>query len=288
MTFAREVEIESGVVCPPPWEIAPYGVVSLLEMLRLYADRFAQYFSTIQKCETQLKTMALFKETEIVAPNIASSVLSRVVALALVCGEHDLASSYQKCERIIEKMAELQNRVTSGEMYHWLTDLRERCEDDLKGELFLHLSLTEARLYNSPKEEWGHSISKFHQTIGDIEEAAKCLALARYTGAVFHLQRVMEFGLKSLAVKLGKPFDKNSWDSHLKDIERELEARYKAAGSRTPDEEFYSEAAAQIGHIKVAWRNPTMHIDRTYTPEVARDIWNAVKAFMRHLATRVP
>jgi hypothetical protein len=74
---------------------------------------------------------------------------------------------------------------------------------------------------------------------------------------------------------------------HLTDIETELTNRYKAAGARTPDELFFAEAAAQIGHIKHAWRNPTMHVDRKYTEEEAKEVMQAVKSFMRHLAIRL-
>lgn len=276
-------EVELGAV-HPPWETDPRGVVSLLDMLRLYADLF-------MKTAFQL-TLWEGKFSEAPADHLFTEHNQAVVGakaglLWLHSTEHQLKGSVGKCARVQNRC---QNRplLTYGEMVSMLTGIRESFEDDLAGELFLHLTLAEARLYDSPTEEWQEARSKFHKTTFDIEEAAKCLALGRYTAAVFHLQRVMEFGLKTLAAKLGKPFDRNSWDAHLKDIEKELEARYKAAGTRTPDEEFYSEAAAQIGHVKVAWRNPTMHIDRTYIEEIARDIWNAVKAFMRHLSTKLP
>jgi hypothetical protein len=36
--------------------------------------------------------------------------------------------------------------------------------------------------------------------------------------------------------------------------------------------------------VKMSWRNPTMHIVRTYTPEEAQQIFGAVKTFMGRLA----
>ncbi|MGB9121887.1 MAG: hypothetical protein WCE73_14790, partial [Candidatus Angelobacter sp.] len=80
---------------------------------------------------------------------------------------------------------------------------------------------------------------------------------------------------------------RHDWGRQLQDINTELEKKYKSAGARTPDEQFFSESASQIGHVKNAWRNPTMHIDRRYNEEVSLDIFNAVKALMRHLATRL-
>jgi hypothetical protein len=80
---------------------------------------------------------------------------------------------------------------------------------------------------------------------------------------------------------------RNDWGKHLTDIENELTKRYKISGSRTPDELFFAEAAAQIGHIKTAWRNPTMHVDRAYTEEQAEDILLAVRSLLCHFATRL-
>jgi hypothetical protein len=101
-----------------------------------------------------------------------------------------------------------------------------------------------------------------------------------------HLCRVVEIGLRALANQLCLPC-RPDWGKHLDDIEKELTRRYKASATRAADELFYAEAAAQIGHIKTAWRNPSMHADKTYTPERAMDIFRAVDSFMRHLATKI-
>ena len=42
----------------------------------------------------------------------------------------------------------------------------------------------------------------FPNLIEDIDEAAKCLALSRYTACMFHLMRVMESSIHRLAKKL--------------------------------------------------------------------------------------
>lgn len=120
----------------------------------------------------------------------------------------------------------------------------------------------------------------------DIQEAGKCLALSLGTACVMHLMRAVEAGLKALSKQLELP-DQNDWGSHLRQIEKELEIRAKKAKARSTEEIFYSEAAIQLAHVKTAWRNPTMHIDRTYTVEEAEDIFQAVKILMTNLATRM-
>ena len=60
-----------------------------------------------------------------------------------------------------------------------------------------------------------------------------------------------------------------------------------AAGARSPDEVFYAEAAATIDYMRRAFRNPTMHPDRSYSQDRAEEIFLSVKSFMNHLATKL-
>ncbi len=52
-------------------------------------------------------------------------------------------------------------------------------------------------------------------------------------------------------------------------------------------QEFCAEAAVLLRAVKIAWRNPTMHVENVYDEEKALDVLNSVKGFMRHLATRL-
>jgi hypothetical protein len=120
----------------------------------------------------------------------------------------------------------------------------------------------------------------------DILEAGTCLALERGSACVMHLMRVVEAGLKVLAAELGIGVQ-GDWGSYLREIDTVLKAREKAAGKRTPDEQFYAEAALTIDGVRRAWRNPTMHIENNYSPERAEEILLAVRSLMRHLATKL-
>lgn len=118
----------------------------------------------------------------------------------------------------------------------------------------------------------------------EFQSAGRCYAFGENTACAFHLQRALEWGLKSLAVHLGKRFDRNNWEKHLEDIEKALTAKYGAAGPRTQDEMFYSHTATHFGHMKVAWRNPTMHIGAKYDEKEAAYLLTTIEKFMTHLA----
>jgi hypothetical protein len=53
-------------------------------------------------------------------------------------------------------------------------------------------------------------------------------------------------------------------------------------------EKFFRDASGDLISVKQAWRNPSMHIDRRYTPEEAQEVFKAVRTFMRKLAQDLP
>jgi hypothetical protein len=164
--------------------------------------------------------------------------------------------------------------------------LRKRIDDELKGREFFALESRYAKYFQNPKLFGDEVFSNFPSANDDIYEAGTCLALGRATACVMHLMRAVEVSLNVLTGELRLP-PRHDWGKHLTDIETELTKRYKASGSRTPDESFYAEAAAQIGHVKTAWRNPTMHVDRAYSEDHAEEILIAVRSLLRHLASRL-
>lgn len=159
-------------------------------------------------------------------------------------------------------------------------------EFELEGRRF-HGPVRRYQQYFEQPKLFGEEVFKaFSSANDDIFEAGTCLALERGTACVMHLMRVVEAGLKALARKL-EIGQQNDWGSYLRKIDEELARRLKAAGKRTPDEQFYAEARLMLDSVRVAWRNPTMHIENSYAPERAEEILIAVRSLMRHLATNV-
>jgi hypothetical protein len=159
--------------------------------------------------------------------------------------------------------------------------------DAFKSSKVIVVSDARAKYFPESGNIFGDDVfNSFPSANDDIAEAGIRLALERGTACVMHLMRAAEVGLTALgkATNVGK---QNDWGSYLREIEKELTRRAKSSGARSLDEQFYSEAAASFDHLKRAWRNPTMHVDRSYTVERAEEIFLAVKSFMAHLATRL-
>lgn len=171
-------------------------------------------------------------------------------------------------------------------------ELMNRLEDDCNRHVMMmiepdHIKYVENAQFFDPVDSSANKVSvQFPSAAEDIAEAGKCLACGRATACVMHLARVMEVGLAATAKAVGVSHQ-NDWGEYLDGIDKELQVRFKTSGARTPDEQFYSEVHVTFDGIRRAWRNPTMHVDKTYTVEHAEEILIAVRSFMRHLATKL-
>ena len=97
--------------------------------------------------------------------------------------------------------------------------------------------------------------------------------------------RVMEAGLKGIAAELGVSYAP-SWESYISQLSNILDG--KAYKKLTEDQRakrpFYNDVLRDLSAVKMAWRNPTMHIVKSYETAQAKSVYGAVESFMRHLA----
>jgi hypothetical protein len=179
--------------------------------------------------------------------------------------------------------------VSIGDLTEFISDIHQRIVDELEDlELWQVASEHMKYLVADPLKLDG----KFTVIYRDAEEAGKCLAYDRGTACVFHLMRIMECGLRSLGRSLNDstldPKTNPSWEKILGRCDREMQKPLSERSDEwKQDESFYSGATANLRAVKDAWRNPTLHVERDYAPEDAQDVWNAVGAFMRHLAKKL-
>lgn len=117
----------------------------------------------------------------------------------------------------------------------------------------------------------------------EVEEAGRCIALGRWTGAVMHLMRALEPALLAFQSAVEVKTPKINWQEILDQID----AKIKVNGHKHPDHVWNSEASLQFLRFKDAWRNYAMHGKERYDEERAISIYEGVRAFMRHLASRL-
>ena len=200
------------------------------------------------------------------------------------CEQLQLAMSKKQAEHMLAILSS--GNVTLGLFCRMMENLGQRLVDELEDKISLQIDAKHADLFENPQAFGDAVFNAFPSANDDIFEASTCLSLDRGTACVMHLSRVVEVGLRVTADNLGLP-KRHDWGKHLEDIEKELAKRYKASGKHTPEEEFLSQSAIHIGHIKVAWRNPSMHVDKRYDLTQAENIFHEICLFMQHLATQL-
>jgi hypothetical protein len=203
------------------------------------------------------------------------------------CLRLNLSMSAKAINKLIRKLSE--STLTYGEAGKSFQELKERLVDEMESMVFFSIEKNRQPLLVD-KNPFGTEIADaFPSAIIDIEEAGKCLAFERATACVFHLMRVMEVGLRVFGDTLKLPASTNrTWDSILKKCDEECQKPFAQKSSEwKSDEPFFAGATAMLHSVKDAWRNPTMHVEKVYTEEQAEEIWNAVRGFMRHLATKL-
>jgi hypothetical protein len=173
--------------------------------------------------------------------------------------------------------------------YHMhVRDLSVSLERELSKKLVMFLSENKIGYFDGSKNLFSIKVREsFPSANIDMDEAAKCFALERYTASVFHSMRIMEAGLNELGESLNLEVGKNL-ENALQDIQEKIDFC-----SRTPTpawkdvQSFYSEAVSHIANLKDAWRNHTMQIKQHYDEPESIRILNSVSDFMRHLAKKL-
>jgi len=268
-----------------PWLSVPKGLISWMEMEKFSAERYFKLGAGLGLLLQALESMTAGRQTfQGLTPNYISSALKGIEEDCLAIS---LNISARGAKRIL---AELTQGIPGVELKVKLDELRSVIGDEMESVLFLHIRNEFAEFYRKPygfDDEKVKSSEAFPSIIADVEAAGNCLVVEQGTACVFHLMRIMEKGLMALAAPLGIPYAP-SWESFLKQIDAKMSRKWD---DKEPDwkkdEAFFKEAAAHLSAVRFAWRNPTMHIGPHHSAEEAKEIYAAVRTFMRHLATKV-
>src|SRR5664280_1809883 len=220
MTLAQILSLESeqikgvGAIGVPPWETAPSRVVSLLVMLKFAAEDFWE--------ASELIGHIVENQTYVV--DHRTRAVNSIAKLMAHCKRLGLGVSVEHIKKVhADYEAGGTDQVLAERFHSGMTSLAAVVHSELAGEQFRYIESTKTA-YCDPEWLVGTQIQdRFPRAFGEIQSAGRCYAYGENTACAFHLNRVLEDGLKSLATALGLSFNKNSWDAHLKDIGRELE-----------------------------------------------------------------
>jgi hypothetical protein len=215
-------------------------------------------------------------------------LLKRLRRAKKSCGLLGLKVSNDNCSDVVKLMRLEQ---TNREVSRMCLNLLETIRRELKVTKFFRLTAEDEKYLEAVDILFEkRTLKKFPSILDDIEEAGKCLAYQRPTACVFHLMRALEVTVKAIwkTLKLPPPKLPDNWGALIGPMDKELSL---PKNTRNPlwvtNEAFFAEAVADLRAIKKAWRDTTMHVERTYSIEQAREIFAAIAALMKHLATRL-
>jgi hypothetical protein len=259
-------------------------------MLRFYARKFAEIGRQLGQLEAALTAYETTdSETlqqalvEQAAAKLKAELSPTLDAIRVNCAYIQLDSATDQIIRITFLLDS--PKYTMRQLLNAFIDLQNRVEDELDRRYFLALNPSEGRLYEN-ESPFGDRVGQvFPKCAFDISEAAKALACVRSTACVFHCMRILEVGLHFVGKRLKITIDEDkNWQNILNEIDKAVNNLPAKLSSNKRKKSFLGGAASYLHHVKIAWRNPVMHVRGKYTPEEAENVWNAVRGFMQYLA----
>jgi hypothetical protein len=184
-------------------------------------------------------------------------------------------------QTVISKMDELQNSIRR----------------EMESHVFLFVAQEREKWYKDPRNGWEQAISRFSNTVEEIEECSRCFALERYGAAVFHAMLIAEIG----AIEIGKLVQindpKTGWPATIREMTRIV--RKSKWDELSPLEQqhraFLEQLLSSMESMQSGWRHKISHVENklvlmtgSFKPEVAEEIIVATRGFMRRLATEMP
>jgi hypothetical protein len=177
-----------------------------------------------------------------------------------------------------------------------IADIQARLHDELSLNLFFKLPTEKKRYFDSPREGWEESLSRFPDAILDVEEMSKCFALSRYAACVFHSVSAIEVGLLHLGGFLSVKDPKSGWTAVSNKLQKIVDTEHQKRTQFERDNfAFIEQMHAVTQSLKSAWRNKISHaqgkltvMTSEFSPDVAEEIMMASRSFMRRLATEMP
>ncbi|MGY3074807.1 hypothetical protein ACVWZZ_001178 [Bradyrhizobium sp. LM6.10] len=215
--------------------------------------------------------------------------------LLIALGKVGARSALAPANRLQHKIADPNSLITYDDLGKAFIDIESRFGDHLVDIKLFVLNAQEAGLF-VPADQLlglgGQPVEGFSRAFSnasfEIEEAAKCVALARYTACVFHCMRAIECGIKALCKFLEipdatKPAEK-SWGIILGKIQAKIDEKWPPKSRVTNSQGAKLEAMyVTLDAIKNPWRNATMHVETIYAPHEALHIARCTGMFLLEL-----
>lgn len=268
-----------------------HGLRSLWGMLDLNAAAFVGAATHLEWLRSQIHAGASSNEWKPNAPitdELRQLFIDKLTELKMELVKLETDAAIASVDRATNWLHQGHYATTYADVGEQLKDIRSRMLDQLEGRKVFALSTAEVAYFDFEGTSFGLDFpTRFQPAVFEADEAAKCIALGRSTAAVFHLMRVMEYGIRAAARCLQipdplKPAERN-WGSILKAIDDKIKS---TTFTQPNDKPFFQGAYGSLTAVKDAWRNPTMHVEHKYQDSEAQYVLAMVRGFMQKISSR--
>ena len=258
--------------------------LSLLDMLKAYAAGFYEVAIVLQ----EMRVRARLNPSDTKIPSfIASQFNSLLTLIKAECKNlelnHTLGMAFSIEERYHRKAAEEIGGVfgrgyTEKDLLSDLDTLEMSFGNELGGQVIFRIA-SDKNSYFEKDDLFGSEVANaFPSATDNIRNAGTCFAVEQWDASAFHLMRVLERGLRVVAIRFNVPFQNATWNTIIQDIETSIGGINSSFGADWREQRtFYSEVARHFRFLKDAWRNHIMHLGDDYDEGKALSVLRHVR-----------
>jgi hypothetical protein len=273
-----------------PW-IPAFGLINLLEMLLSYSRVFLYAVEELQNVRYGLMPYFDDKDSDKgLKEELGAQLKSALGYLSKCCVPVGLDATKHLSDTLLSEVA---TGMNTDELDAKIDSIQSMARNELRQRKFFYVAKERAAFYDN-KSLFGEAVAeKFPRATLDIVEAGNCYALERSTACVFHLMRVIPYGMqilaKKLKVKYGAPFECLDWGSIIQPIDKAVRQLQQSARTkkRIEDQKYYSEIVSHLYFCKDAWRNHVSHGRDPYDMPQAKSVMDHVGLVLSLLAKRM-
>jgi hypothetical protein len=265
----------------------PNRLVSLWEMYQIAAENFVYTGTVLQAIQMNLASTV--SPQRIIDGSDRDQFIIHLEHLKAGCDKLTLTCTGDLLGWIISEYSA--NARTFGQVKSTVEYISATFQQELSRHFFAYVEADQAKYFRSwdearSKPPFGaEALRSFPKALRDVALAGNCYACGFNDACVFHLMRVLEKGLESLAAVFVVPFKFENWHNVIEQVESKIRKIDSAHGADWKDKQkFYADVACEFMFFKDAWRNHVMHGRDTYDSEAAQNIHSHVCTFMKKLA----
>lgn len=254
---------------------------TLLDLIRLDGQVFCQSLRTL---DNLIAASHHAMEGDVVNQELVALELQRMPELLILLQQIGLKMSAIQLRKFVEIEAVAEGMKLDGSYYSSIKRIALESRTRIIEEIDLvHLFAVRndnLRYIEDGAKLFGDQVGyNFPKITADLDEAALCLGMERNTACVFHLMRAMETVVRTLGGKLNVTL----MNKHQKSLtwgQVTEQMQTKVDGLPADQKRPWLDVMASLNSVRLAWRNDTMHPDRSYSDSDAKLIFENVRSFM--------